>query len=297
MPSFDMLGFFYWKIIISGEKMNSYKKLHVITALILNIVLLIITFSSDDVKTLLMVMGTVVLIFYTSFSIQLMLKGLKIFLPFSLVTLIINTFFVTQGGRVLFTFGSRSITFEAITYAALLSIKLLLVVYIFQCLALMIDSDRAVSFFSSVLPKSTLIFMIAMKLFPLMKRRTESLREIYSIRGVDFDEKTVKAKVMAYLPVLSVLLEDSLEKSFDIGEAVYVRGFLSSKRSVYERQKLNRYDFMMLLNSILILIIFFLFSIESFSEAFSIGSHLIILVLFTALYAQLIYIWKRLVMK
>lgn len=277
--------------------MNSYRKLHVITAMILNLVLLIITFSSNMPKVLLLVMGVLSIIFYTSGSMKLMLKGLAVFIPISFITFLINLFFINQGGTVLFTVGTRNITLEALMYAVVLSIKLLQVIYIFQCLALMTDSDRAVSFFSSVMPKSTLIFMIALKFFPLMNKRINGLKEIYSIRGVDFENRTINGKIKAYLPVLSVLLEDSLEKSFDIGEAVFVRGFLSTKRSVYERQKLKSYDFSIIFSSLLILMIYFALNVKTVYNVFSIDLLPFMFILFAALYTQLIFIWKRLVIE
>jgi energy-coupling factor transport system permease protein len=49
--------------------------------------------------------------------------------------------------------------------------------------------------------------------------------------------------------VLSVLLEDSLEGAFDIGEAAYVRGFLSGERSVYDKPKLQKIDYLLIIAS------------------------------------------------
>ena len=52
----------------------------------------------------------------------------------------------------------------------------------------------------------------------------------------------LKEKIKNYQMILSVLLEQSLESSFEVGEAAYTRGFLSTKRSVYERIRFGRRD-------------------------------------------------------
>jgi energy-coupling factor transport system permease protein len=171
----------------------------------------------------------------------------------------------------------------------------------------MMDSDRAVSYFSSIMPKSTLTFMLALKLFPLMKKRISALREIYSIRGVEFEGKNIKDKVSAYKPVLSVLLEDSLEKSFDIGEAVFVRGFLSAKRTVYDRQIMNQYDWLLSVTCFIIILVYLgmislgITSYDFYTDGlinavFSTGVFIVI-ALFALLYGELTFIRKRLVVK
>jgi energy-coupling factor transport system permease protein len=127
----------------------------------------------------------------------------------------------------------------------------------------MIDSDKAVSYFSSKMPKSTLMLLIALKLFPTMKNRFVELKEIYSIRGVNFNGKTMREKVRSYIPILSVLLETSLEGAFDIAEAAYIRGFLSGKRSIYERENLQKKDYILITSSFFYCIIYFFEKINS----------------------------------
>ncbi len=63
---------------------------------------------------------------------------------------------------------------------------------------------------------------------------------------------------------MSVLLESSLESSFDIGEAAFVRGFLSNKRSVYERESLGKKDILLIISSLLLIIIYILSKIMGF---------------------------------
>lgn len=286
---------------------NCFKSLHVMSSIVFNIMLLIITFTTENPIILLGILAGCVLVFYFSSNIKNLFKGFIVFIPFFIITVVINLLFVQQGRIILFTMGSRHFTLEALIYAVILSLKLLLVIYIFQMLGIMMDSDRAVSYFSSIMPKSTLTFMIALKLFPLMKKRISALREIYSIRGVDFEGKSIKDKVLAYKPVLSVLLEDSLEKSFDIGEAVFVRGFLSAKRTVYDRQIMRSYDWLLSVTCLIIILLYLGMTIigiarydfysEDFIKALFNKGVFIVMALFALLYGELTFIRKRLVVK
>ncbi|HCW03851.1 MAG TPA: energy-coupling factor transporter transmembrane protein EcfT, partial [Clostridium sp.] len=104
-------------------------------------------------------------------------KGLVYFIPFALVTIIINFFFVDKGSKILFTILGKNFTLEALIYAVIFSSKLLLIIYIFSMIDLLLDNDGAVSYFSRIMPKSTLLLTISFKLFPALKRRITSLRE------------------------------------------------------------------------------------------------------------------------
>jgi energy-coupling factor transport system permease protein len=286
---------------------NCFKSLHVMSSIVFNIMLLIITFTTENPIILLGILAGCVLVFYFSSNIKNLFNGFIVFIPFFIITVVINLLFVQQGRIILFTVGSRHFTLEALMYAVILSSKLLLVIYVFQMLGIMMDSDRAVSYFSSIMPKSTLTFMIALKLFPLMKKRISALREIYSIRGVDFQGKSIKDKVMAYKPVFSVLLEDSLEKSFDIGEAVFVRGFLSAKRTVYDRQIMNQYDWLLSLTCFIIIFVYlgmislgitsYDFYTDDLIKAVLSTGVFVVIALFALLYGELTFIRKRLVVK
>jgi energy-coupling factor transport system permease protein len=178
------------------------------------------------------------------------------FIPIALLIIGINMLFVSSGSTTLFYLFHKRFTLESIIYAVIMCFKFLAMIYLFLIFELMIDSDRAVSYFSTIMPKSTLMLMISFKLIPSMKDRFKNLKEIYEIRGVVFDRKKAKEKASSYVPVMSVLLEDSMENSFDIGESAYVRGFLSGHRSVYERQKLKNRDWKVIVLSAVLMLIF-----------------------------------------
>lgn len=244
------------------------KTVHVLSAIIISLFLLILILSSDNPILLLGVFIFIFSVLLSQGQLSSLKKSIVYFLPFATLTILINVIIVHQGSIVLFTILNNDFTLEAFIYAFILSFKLLILIDLFLFLSSLIDSDRAVSFFSSVMPKTTLTMMISLKMFPGMKTRLTTLKEVYSLRGVDFKPKNKTSKIKSIVPLISVLLEDSLESSFDIGEACYVRGFLSGRRSIYDRQTLKGIDYI-LLGSTLLLALFYisikLFNMDNFS--------------------------------
>ena len=235
---------------------KDFTSFHVLTPIIMFLIMLIITFSTDNPVIIFTELFIAVVMLLCSGNVKKLKNGFIYFIPFAMFIVAFNMFFSHKGSIVLFIILSRKFTLESMIYAVILAFKLLAVFYLFMLLDIMIDSDRAVSYFSSKIPKSTLTLMIGLKLIPEMKERFKNLMDIYSIRGLAFNKKKAREKTKSYVPILSILLEDSLEGSFDIGEAAYVRGFLSTKRSVYDRQRLNYKDYTMMTVSFSLLIVF-----------------------------------------
>lgn len=235
-----------------------------VTIILIFTVIMFMVFSSDNpmviLSTYILTLG--ITIFTKSY--RKLFNGLFYFAPFAVLIIIANLIFVTQGSTTLFYIGSKKLTLESLIYAIVLCFKFLAVIYLFMSFQLMIDSDKAVSYFSSKMPKSTLTLMLIFKLIPGLKNKFYSLKEIYTVRGVDFKVGDNKSKVKSYSEVMTVLLESSLESSFDIGEAAFVRGFLSNKRSVYERESLGKKDILLIISSLLLIIIYILSKIMGF---------------------------------
>lgn len=259
---------------------NSYNKMHTMTSIILNLILILIILSTSSPIILFGVFIFNIIIFKSSKNMNKFKKGFIYFIPFFIVGVIINSVFVSEGSTIIFTILNKNFTLEAMSYSFIFSFRLLLVIHIFINLEIMIDSDRALSYFSKKLPKTTLTMLIALKFFPAMKRRIYSLKEIYSIRGVDFEENRLIDKVKGYVPVISVLLESSLEGAFDIGEAAYIRGFLSGERSIYDKQVLQKSDYILIIKGIIIFAAFIIYKIFTKEEGdFLLGSILIFILI------------------
>lgn len=237
---------------------NSFEGLHIVPAIFFIISLVIMILSINNLAVLLAIFVVLVEIFILCNSVKNLKNSIKFFIPLAFITTIINMIFSQMGSTILFFIGNKAFTLETLIYALLMSFKILLILLSFQVFDFIIDSDQAVSFFSKIMPKATLTILIALKLLPNMKHRIKELKDVYRVRGVNYDAKGIKENIISSVPLLSILLEDSLEGSFDIAESAYVRGFLSNKRSIYEKTTFKSIDIFFIINILMVLIYFFM---------------------------------------
>lgn len=247
--------------------MNVRKSLfHVLTMIIFNLTFLIVTFSCNNPLILSSIFLFYIIIIILLKRSDLLKVSILCFLPLAVLTMIINMLFSSGGNTILFYLFGKEFTLESIIYAFIFSFRLLIVILIFAGFGVMTDSDSAVTFFGRVVPKTTLTLMIGIKLLPNMSERLKNLMTIYNVRGVEFSKGKLKNKIINSIPVLSVLLEDSLEASFDIGEAAYVRGFLSGKRTVYDKKKFLEKDYVILFLSCFLVILYVYIHIKEYDK-------------------------------
>ena len=230
---------------------------HILTILILNLAMMIVTFTTENPLIITSVLIWCIVLLIDNKETKKLKNGLLMVLFMSVITTVINVIIVDAGTREIFYVFGKSIKLEVLLYSFIMSLKLLCIIYIFYILSFMLNTDKALSFLSKKTPKVALVFLLSLKLIPNMKKRLKSIKEVYMVRGVNFEGESKKEKIKAYLPVLSVLLEDSLDKSFDIAESAYVRGFNSGKRSMYDVQKLRAKDYIFILYCIFLLTVFF----------------------------------------
>lgn len=237
---------------------NSFEELHIVPVIFYIISLVILILSINNLAVLLALFVGFIEIFILCNSVKSLKNSIKFFIPLALITTIINMIFSQMGSTILFFIGNKAFTLETLIYALIMSFKILLILLSFKVFDFIVDSDQAVSFFSKIMPKATLTILIALKLLPNMKHRIKELKDVYRVRGVNYDVKGIKENIINSVPLLSILLEDSLEGSFDIAESAYVRGFLSNKRSIYEKTSFKIIDIFFIINILMVLIYFFM---------------------------------------
>lgn len=246
---------------------KSYNEYHILTGIAVILFMLILSFTTSNPPLLLGIFISSLFMLITGEGIARLKTSIIFAAPFFTVIFLINIFFAPEGQTALFSIPGKTFTLEALVSSAILSFKILLVIFIFMLFDVLVDSDRAAAYFSAKMPKSTLMVMIGLKLLPNMRQRFKSLKEIYSVRGLNFEGKSIKEKIKSYVPVLSVLLESSLDGAFDIGEAVYVKGFLSGSRSIYDRQHFKLKDCIVLVFVAVLSFMFIIFKLNH-SDAF-----------------------------
>jgi len=170
-------------------------------------------------------------------------KGyLRYTIPLMLMLIVINGIFVKSGVTVLYRgpslplLGKVRITLEAIAYGGGMGLRLVVIISIFCLFTYTVQPDRLMKSFSRYGNKTVFVFTMAMRLFPLLVSDARRIMEVQQCRGVKFETKGFKKKMINLMPITSVLLLSSLERSFQQAESMYARGYGSGRRTVYKKE-------------------------------------------------------------
>lgn len=186
-------------------------------------------------------------------------KNMKIFLLLSLVLTIINPLFNQRGRNIVFQYGSRVITLEAIIYGFIMSLMFISIILLFQIFNLVVDSHKFIYVFSKIAPKSAFLSNMALRYMPLMRSRFQELLEINIQSEIDY---SLKDKVKVWGKVLSVLVTWSFEEAIITADSMKSRGYGLTKRTNYRiyRWKTRDYAVLAILGTLLMGIMIFKFN-------------------------------------
>lgn len=163
------------------------------------------------------------------------------YLKYSLVLIalivLINSVFVRAGTTILFRgpslpfLGVTRVTLEALCFSAGMGIRLLVMMGAFCLLTYGVNPDSVMKSLGGGRSKSILLVSITLRLFPLLAEDLRRVTEAQRCRGSSFHGQNVWKRVRKYVPVLNTVLLSSLERSFQLAEALQSRGYGTARRS------------------------------------------------------------------
>jgi energy-coupling factor transport system permease protein len=142
----------------------------------------------------------------------------------SLGVMVFSPFLALEGGNVLWSgpvvpvLGPLDVTVEELAIAAENALRLAAVTLAFTAYALLLDHDQLVSS-ASFARRSSLAVALATRLVPTLERDATGLVEAVRGRGL------AVAGVRGHARLLSPLVAGSLERAFNLAEAMEARGF------------------------------------------------------------------------
>lgn len=235
------------------EKDNLIHKLHPLTTVaFVGVIFLLSLVFSHPVYLLGLLVGVGAVIIAAGH-----LEEWKVYLKFTvlmiLLIVIINALFVHVGETVLYSgpgipvTGKISITLEALAYGAGMGIRLLVIISSFCLYTCAVHPDKVLKLFSRWGNKSVLIMTLSTRLFPLMVKDYFRIIEVQRCRGVKFDRGRWWERAQHILPIISVLLVSSLERSLQLAESMQARGYGSGIRTCYSRELWRPRDYLILI--------------------------------------------------
>lgn len=161
-------------------------------------------------------------------------KRLRPYLFFGLVSslgvMVFSPFLALEGTNVLWSgpvvpvLGPLDVTVEELAIAAENALRLAAVTLAFTAYALLLDHDQLVAA-ASFARRSSLAVALATRLVPTLERDAGGLIEAVRGRGLEL------AGVRGHARLLSPLVAGSLERAFNLAEAMEARGFGRSGRT------------------------------------------------------------------
>ena len=186
---------------------------------------------------------------------------LKLSCGFIFMILLINAVFVQLGSTVLFWgpsipgLGRLRVTLEALLFGLNMGLRFLIIMSAFCLLTYVLHPDRALHLIGRLGNKWVLALTISIRLLPLMISDFGRIYEVQRCRGVSFSGKSRLSQARKFLPIFNAMLISSLERSFQLAEALQARGYGVGKRSAYSREVLRPRDYLMFLSLALAVIL------------------------------------------
>lgn len=191
--------------------------------------ILLCAFSSDPVTAALALLGSVL---FCAARHTVRLSDLGFYLGLGALIALSNPLFVHNGVTPLFFMNDHPVTLEAIVCGIGTAVTLIAVLLWCRCYNSVMTSDKFLYLFGRVLPRSALIFSMALRYVPLLRRQAHKTERAQTVLGLYTTESWL-GRVRAKLSVLSALIGWSLENAIAVSAAMKARGYGAKGHTSY----------------------------------------------------------------
>ncbi len=155
-----------------------------------------------------------------------------------------NILLNTNGSNILFSYGFLTITEESVAFSISMLLRLEIIMGAFALFNSNVEMEDLITILEKLkLPsKGILTTAIAMRFFPIMLREANEISEIFKMRGVPAPSGGRSDRVFSRYPIMRSMLNRSLERAINIGEALETRGYPSKHRRVWRKIRLNTWQ-------------------------------------------------------
>ena len=176
----------------------------------------------------------ILLLSYTAaFIYSVRLKGRKALkfnilymIPLMLFAAAINVLFVHEGATILGYFkNGNPITLESFVYGIFSALMIGSVIIWFSCYNEVISSDKTSYLFGRILPKTSLICSIILRLVPMYKAQIKIISNAQRGIGRDFRTGNILQRAKNGLKILSIMLTWALENGVETADSMKARGY------------------------------------------------------------------------
>lgn len=191
-------------------------------------------------------LAAVVFIFAVSGSLTVWRAFVRLSFPLIFTIILMNILFSRAGTTVLAELsvgeGRWLLTFswEALIYGAVMALRLLVIISSCASFFTLVSPDKMILLMGKFGPRWALTLNLTLRLVPLMIEDYSRISEVQRCRGVGMSSGGIGTRLRSILPTSSILLLSSLERSAQLAESMYARGFGSGPRSSYQKAVWNK---------------------------------------------------------
>ena len=197
-------------------------------------ILNILFFAAVVLATVFLLNPLVLLLSYTSaFAYSVLLRGRRAIIfnilymmPLMVLAAGINVLFVHEGATVLGYFqNGNPITLESMVYGLLSALMIGTVIIWFSCYNEIMSSDKVTYLFGRILPKTSLVFSMILRLVPMYKAQAAVISRAQRGIGRDFRSGSLLERARNGLKILSIMVTWALENGIDTSDSMKARGY------------------------------------------------------------------------
>lgn len=160
------------------------------------------------------------------------------------ITAMTNPIFQHRGIVILFHIGNVPITLEAISYGVYLGCMLSALINFMKMFSHMIHTDQIIYMMHYISPNASILCSISLQQFAGMKRQYDDVKFARELMQV---QPSWLVKVKEQVNIITALMSWLIEEGVDTSISMRSRGYGKRKRSNYQRYRLERRDWRLLL--------------------------------------------------
>ena len=174
-------------------------------------------------------------------------RNLRMTVPLVMLGIVINPLFTQRGSTILFYLNDAAVTLEAVLYGLAAAMLFSSVLVWIQCWGMVMGIDQFICLFGRVLPVLGLLLSITFRMFPLLQRRFDQVKDGQRCMGRDDGSRHPIKKLRIFSKELSILIAWSLEAGIETSDSMEARGYGLKGRSSYTIYQFDRRDLCVLL--------------------------------------------------
>lgn len=163
-------------------------------------------------------------------------------IPLLFFSVVILPLFSHHGKTPLFYVNSQPVTGESICYGAAMSVMLVTVYLWLQIGSSVLDSEKTMVLFGSMLPSLGLLVSMVFRMLPLLRARFHEIHDAQIGLGMQTVENGLIRRVRILGKECSILVSQTLENSVETSLSMESRGYGTGRRTSFHLFTLHKRD-------------------------------------------------------